>query len=119
VRTDIFCNSRAIIGLWGNDYNSHAEVSCMGTWGVAKAKAQFSAVLDLAESEGPQLVKRRKQEFYVLTKEQLAEQAGVIGSSPAQPMSGRELWDLLRLPPEDGIDTDFPRPKGNAREVRF
>ena len=44
----------------------------MGTWGVAKAKAHFSAVLDKAETEGPQLVTRRKREFLVMTKEQLA-----------------------------------------------
>ena len=46
----------------------------MGTWGVAKAKAHFSAVLDKAETEGPQLVTRRKREFLVMTKEQLAEE---------------------------------------------
>ena len=39
----------------------------MASWGATKA--QFSAVLDRAETEGPQLVMRRKQEFYVLTKE--------------------------------------------------
>lgn len=45
----------------------------MAGWGVAQAKAQFSAVLDKAETEGPQLLKRRKREFYIVTKEQLAE----------------------------------------------
>jgi hypothetical protein len=53
----------------------------MGTWGVAKAKAQFSAVLDKAETEGPQLVKRRKQEFLVMTREQLAEQVRLMRPS--------------------------------------
>jgi len=46
----------------------------MAGWGFAQAKAQFSAVLDKAETEGPELVKRRKREFYIVTKEQLAEQ---------------------------------------------
>ncbi len=40
------------------------------TWAVAEAKAKFSEILDKAEAEGPQLVRRRKREFYVLTREQ-------------------------------------------------
>jgi len=43
-------------------------------WGAAKAKAQFSAVLDKAETEGPQLVERRKRKFLIMTEEQLSEE---------------------------------------------
>ena len=74
----------------------------MAVWGVAEAKAQFSAVLDQAEAEGPQLVKRRKQEFYVVTKEQM------VPTPPAaeekQFMSG---WDALRPPSGEFFDVNF------------
>ena len=46
----------------------------MTAWGAAKAKAQFSAVLDKAETEGPQLVERRKRKFLIMTEEQLSEE---------------------------------------------
>ena len=36
------------------------------TWQVAEAKAQFSALLDAAESEGPQVVTRRGVEAVVV-----------------------------------------------------
>ncbi len=40
------------------------------TWAATQAKAKFSEVLDKAETEGPQLVRRRKREFYVIAREQ-------------------------------------------------
>jgi hypothetical protein len=87
----------------------------MGTWGVAKAKAQFSAVLDLAETEGPQLVKRRNQEFLVLTKEQFAERARAAPSEKPF-VSG---WDALRPPEDMRFDYDFPRLKSKARAAKL
>jgi prevent-host-death family protein len=42
----------------------------MATWQAANAKAKFSALLDAAESEGPQLVHRRKLKFVVATAEE-------------------------------------------------
>ena len=64
----------------------------MASWGVAQAKAQFSAVLDKVEIEGPQLVKRRKREFYIVTKEQLAEAKTVAIEKPFV-----SAWDALRV----------------------
>jgi prevent-host-death family protein len=84
----------------------------MGTWGVAKAKAQFSEVLDKAETEGPQLVRRRKQEFVLLTQEEFAKR-----SAAGKPTTGKELWDALRLPPESRDELDLERPRWKLRKV--
>ncbi len=87
----------------------------MTTWGATQAKAQFSAVLDKAETEGPQLVRRRKREFYVLTKEQLEQRS----KERAVEKPFVSAWDALR--PSSGLcfDYEFPRAKGKARAARF
>lgn len=88
----------------------------MATWGATKAKAQFSAVLDMAEAEGPQLVKRRKQEFYLLTKEQLAERSSARG----QRMENlRSMAEFFRSSPLRGSGLQVTRSKSRTREVRF
>jgi PHD/YefM family antitoxin component YafN of YafNO toxin-antitoxin module len=87
----------------------------MTKWGATQAKAQFSAMLDKAETEGPQLVRRRKQEFYVLTKEQFAQrrQAAMEENSPGN------AWDALRPADDLCFDFDFPRAQGEARAAKF
>lgn len=87
----------------------------MASWGATQAKAKFSAVLDKAETEGPQLVRRRKREFYVLTKEQLAER----GRTPVEEKPFVSAWDALRPPADLRFDFDLPRAKGKARAVKF
>ena len=87
----------------------------MANWGVAQAKAQFSAVLDKAETEGPQLVRRRKREFYIVTKEQLAERP----KSAAVEKPFVSAWDALRPSADLCFDYEFPRAKGNARAAKF
>jgi Antitoxin Phd_YefM, type II toxin-antitoxin system len=84
----------------------------MAGWGVSQAKAQFSAVLDKAETEGPQLVKRRKREFYIVTKEQLAETKAAVSDKPFV-----SAWDALRPSFSDRYDVEFPRLKGKTRKV--
>jgi hypothetical protein len=94
----------------------------MANWAVAEAKAKFSAVLDKAESEGPQLVERRKKRFVLMTEEELARRTrvSVAASAPvAGDTSGKRLWDALRCPPEDGVDVEFPRLKWKPRKVEF
>jgi hypothetical protein len=94
----------------------------MANWAVAEAKARFSAVLDRAESEGPQLVERRKRRFVLMTEEELARrtQAAVGVSAPVEgETSGKRLWDALRCPPEDRVDVEFPRLKWKPRKVEF
>ena len=89
----------------------------MADWRATQAKAQFSAVLDKAESEGPQLVRRRKQEFYVSTKEQWikhSEQASSVAEKPFV-----SAWDALRPSSGEFFDVDFPRLKSKPRKVKF
>ena len=43
----------------------------MAQWRVAEAKSKFSEMLDRTEREGPQIVRRKTREFYILTREQL------------------------------------------------
>jgi len=55
-------------------YNPDARGGIVTVWSASKARAQFSALLDKVESEGPQIIKRGNQEFRVMTMEQLEEQ---------------------------------------------
>jgi len=84
----------------------------MGTWGVAKAKAHFSAVLDKAESEGPQLVTRRKKEFLVMTKEQLAEELRLRHPNIS-------MAEFLMNSPLRGSGLELARVNLRAREVEL
>ena len=65
-----------------------------GNWGVATEKAHFSEVLDKAETEGPQLVKRQQQEFFVRTVEDFA--AGRLPQAVSEPAPTR-LQEMTRL----------------------
>jgi hypothetical protein len=86
----------------------------MANWAVAEAKAKFSAVLDKAKAEGPQLVQRRKERFFVLTEEQLqAERAG------SAPKSGKSAWDALRPSSGEFFDVNFPRLRSKPRVVKL
>ena len=94
----------------------------MANWAVAEAKAKFSAVLDKAEKEGPQLVERRKKRFVLMTEEELARRTRVsaaVSAPVAGEASGKRLWDALRCPPEDGVDVEFRRLKWKPRKVGF
>ena len=94
----------------------------MGNWAVAEAKAKFSAVLDKAESEGPQLVERRKKRFVLMTEEELARRTRVstgTGVPVGEGTSGKRLWDALYCPADDGVDVELPRLQWKPRKVEF
>jgi hypothetical protein len=94
----------------------------MANWAVAEAKAKFSAVLDKAENEGPQLVERRKKRFVLMTEEELVRRVrgSVVLSAPvAGETSGKRLWDALRSAPKDGVEVKLPRLKWKPRKVEF
>jgi prevent-host-death family protein len=84
------------------------------TWAATQAKANFSAVLDKAETSGPQKVTRRKREFFLITKEDLAERTGAKESRPF-----RSAWDALGPPDMELFDFEFPRSKSKGRAVKF
>jgi hypothetical protein len=93
----------------------------MATWGATEAKAKFSAVLNKAKKEGPQVVRRRDEEYIVATKVQFQSRAIVDPDVDEDgKTSGQRLWESLRCPPEDGVDdVDFPRMTGHLRKVDF
>jgi len=76
----------------------------MTTWRATKAKAQFSAMLDKAENEGPQLVTRRNRVFDVLTKEQMTS-----SPSPDHEKPFVSACDALKPSSGELFDVDFPR----------
>jgi len=104
------------VGFAKNDYNGYLEDRDMASWGATQAKAKFSAVLDKAETEGPQLVRRRKREFYVLTKEQLEQRSKEL--EVEKPFVS--AWDALRPSFEERYDdVEFPRLRGKMRAVKL
>ena len=85
----------------------------MATWRVAEAKARFSAVLDKAVSEGPQLVTRRSQQFYVVTKAQLEDEKLRVESKPSV-----SAWDALKPSFDERFrDVEFPRLSSKPRLI--
>lgn len=88
----------------------------MANWRVAEAKAKFSEMLDRTEHEGPQIVRRKSREFYILTREQLESRAQTV---PSEPKPFVSAWDALRPPADLCFDFEFPRAKGKARAAEF
>jgi prevent-host-death family protein len=86
----------------------------MTIWRVTEAKARLSEVLDKTETEEPQVIRRRKTEFHLLTKEQLEERCKErIEEKPF--VSG---WDALQPSFEERYDdVEFPRLPGKMRTV--
>jgi hypothetical protein len=94
----------------------------MATWGATEAKAKFSAVLNKAKKEGPQVVRRRDEEYIVCDQSAVsdAERLADVDVDEDGKTSGQRLWESLRCPPEDGVDdVDFPRMTGHLRKVDF
>lgn len=94
------------------------------TWAATQAKAKFSEVLDKAEAEGPQLVRRRKREFYVLTREQrdaLAQSAKQRGKAAtrktAKPVG--TLGEFFRNSPLAGSGLKIERVNLRPRHIDF
>lgn len=83
----------------------------MARWAATKAKAKFSEVLDRAALEGPQLVTRRNQEFYVVMKDQISVQE--VLRSEEKPIAN--AWEAMQPSFKERYDIDFPRLKGKAR----
>jgi prevent-host-death family protein len=93
----------------------------MASWGATQAKAKFSEVLDKAASEGPQLVRRRKQEFFVLTREQRDALTSNSKNGPRTlPAKGtRTMSAFFRNSPLVGLDIDFKRVRLEPRHIDF
>lgn len=93
----------------------------MESWAATEAKAKFSAVLTKAKKEGPQLVRRRDEEYIIATRVQfehgIRRDAGVDQDGKT---SGQRLWERLRCPPAVGVDdVELERPHWTMRKVDF
>ena len=83
-------------------------------WAATNAKAKFSEVLDKAESDGPQIVQRRKREFVLMTREQ---HEALLTSKRSNPKSFVSAWDALKPSFAERYDVDFTRVKSRPRKV--
>jgi prevent-host-death family protein len=82
----------------------------MTTWQATKAKAQLSAVMDRAASEGPQRLTRRGcGSFILVTEEQW--------KNHTKPKTN--LVDLLLNSPLRGTGIKIERVKGRLRDVNL
>lgn len=87
------------------------------TWAATQAKAKFSEVLDKAEAEGPQLVRRRKRDFYVVTKE--AFEASAHSAKHSSKAEAENIADFFRNSPLRGSGIRLERVKLTPRHVDF
>jgi hypothetical protein len=94
----------------------------MTTWRATETKAKFSAVLNKAKKEGPQVVRRRDEEFIVATRvefQNLMAREVEADLDKDGKTSGQRLWERLRCPPPDGVDVELERPNWAMRKVEF
>ena len=75
----------------------------MASWQAAKAKAQFSGLLDEAEANGPQLIRRRKQRFIVTTETEMRRRFEEARDGKRRNFIS--AWEALR-PPESALLTE-------------
>lgn len=82
----------------------------MTTWQATKAKAQLSAVMDRAVSEGPQrLTRRGRGSFILVTEEEWKKR-----TTPKE-----TLGEFLMRSPLRGSGIKIERIKGGLRDVKF
>jgi hypothetical protein len=87
----------------------------MASWRATNAKAKFSGLLDAAESEGPQLIHRRKQTFVVTTEAEIERRLADAREGKREKFIS--AWNALRPSFDERFDVDFPRIKGGIRSV--
>ena len=73
-------------------------------WRAANAKAKFSELLDTAASEGPQLVRRRKETFVITTEAEIEKRLAEARAGKRQKFVS--IWEALRLPPSSRLTED-------------
>ena len=71
----------------------------MASWQAAKGKAQFSGHLDEAETNGPQLIRRRKQTFIVTTETEMRRRFEEARDGKRRNFIS--AWEALRPPDND------------------
>lgn len=90
------------------------------TWAATQAKAKFSEVLDKAEAEGPQLVRRRKREFYVITKDEFESlRQRMKHLKTAASGKPQNMAEFFRNSPLRDSGVDLERVKLSPRHIDF
>jgi prevent-host-death family protein len=92
------------------------------TWAATEAKAKFSEVLDRAEQEGPQIVRRRKHVYLIMTREEhdaAPEVAKLLRKNEPVPTKYQNLVEFFRNSPLAGIDLETKRPKLKPRHIEL
>jgi len=87
------------------------------SWTATQAKAKFSEVLDKAETSGPQVVRRRKLEFVLMTREEDEKRSAAKAAESQKPFVS--AWDAMTPTFDERYDFDIPRTKSKARWVKF
>jgi prevent-host-death family protein len=85
----------------------------MGTWGLAKAKAQLSEVVHRAQSDGPQVITRSGRDVAVIVSVEQWKKA----KQAAKPKES--LGQFLMNSPLRGSGIQIGRIKGKIRPVEF
>lgn len=85
----------------------------MASWQATDAKARFSALLDAAATEGPQVVRRRKRTFIVTTEEEFEKR--VAEASPVKPKKFISAWEALRPSFDERYDLELPKREWKSR----
>jgi len=93
------------------------EANRMAYWQATNAKAKFSGLLDAAESEGPQLIRRRKQTFVVTTEVEIERRLDEARKGKRKKFIS--AWDALRPSFDARYDFEVPRIKSKPRWVSF
>jgi prevent-host-death family protein len=67
------------------------------SWQASDARSKFGSLLDTAEAEGPQLIRRGGRRFVLLTEEELERR---FAAGPVRPGAKFiNAWETLRVPP--------------------
>jgi prevent-host-death family protein len=89
----------------------------MGTWAVAKAKARFSALIDIAQEEGAQKITRNGKLVGLVVSPEDWEKRSTISEAAEKPFVS--AWDALGGSETAQFDFEIPRTKSKARWVKF
>ena len=86
-------------------------------WAATKAKSKFSGLLTAASTEGPQVIRRRK-EVYVLTTEAEIEKR-FQEARRGKRKSFISVYEALRPPFDERFDLKIRRTRSGLRWVDF
>ena len=81
------------------------------SWQLQAAKARFSEVVQLARTEGPQLITRQGKDGVVMIP---VEQFDRLAIRTRQPKS---LLQFFRASPLAGLELDFARDRDTGRDI--